>query len=299
MRKHIKRAIARCPKCRQAIFQDHPDIWCYQCGEPLPQEIKSKLMNPDTVVASSVDLVPTEIIVTELRNRAKWLRTIAATIMSGIIFFTLIGILIFLRAGYTARQETVTSTMLMEVEGVGEKLRRVRESLEKKGGPQAQTKTGSSPTNPRAPAVNANIKKEPELDTNQIIAVLQEIPSFEKTIEETTGALRHDLSENRVLVPILVSSISQRIGIIILLIFLLQILVPTYRYNIRLAAFYEARADALEIMSEIPDCPLDKLILILSPDTINFGKSIQTPTEHLLEVVKDAVKVGRPPDGIK
>lgn len=291
--KNRKRAIAKCPACHQGIFQNHPDSQCHKCNKPLPEEIIFKLKNPDSLESSSANLASTEIITIELRKRAAWLHIIAALIMGGIILLTLIGIFIFLKAGYTAQQETTTGTMLRAIDNVGLQLRRVGDSLEGKSGSQPQ------PANPRAPTPSAHMKPEPDLNADEIRNVLQQIPSFKKTIEEATGALKTDLGDNRVMVPILVSSTSQRIGIVVLLIFLIQILVPAYRYNIKLAAFYEARADALEMRSEIPDCPLDKLILLLSPDSINFGKGISSPTDNLLEVVKEAAKVGRPPDGIK
>lgn len=216
MLKNRKRAIAKCPACRRTIFPDHPDGWCHKCGKPLPQEIKSKLVNPDSPAGPPADLIPTERIVMELRARAAWLRTVAGIVMGGIIVLTLVGIFIFLQAGYNAQQETAAGTMLRAVENIGEDLKRVKDSLKNKRESAAQT---NPDLNPRAPTGGAPRKLEPDLDANQIMDVLNQIPSFEETVNTAIRTLREDLGGNNVTVPILVSTVSQRVGIIVLLIF--------------------------------------------------------------------------------
>lgn len=73
-----------------------------------------------------------------------------------------------------------------------------------------------------------------------------------------------------------------RIGIVLLLIFLVQHLVALVRYNLRLAAFYHARADAI-LMSEDKPLPhsesideLEQIMRCLSPDNVDFGRQPKT-----------------------
>jgi hypothetical protein len=79
-----------------------------------------------------------------------------------------------------------------------------------------------------------------------------------------------------------------RIGALAITFFLVSIIVPQYRYNIRLENFYNARADSLRMSSSVdfnsPD-DLGKIVNIMSPN-IDFGKAPAMPWEQLIEVVK-------------
>ncbi|HVE72381.1 MAG TPA: hypothetical protein VNI54_13540 [Thermoanaerobaculia bacterium] len=91
----------------------------------------------------------------------------------------------------------------------------------------------------------------------------------------------------------LISTVSTRIGAVLMLIFLVQILVGLYRYNMRLAAYYDARADALEVAS-IGDSGLDvhelhQLTQLWSPDEIRFGKEPQSPIDVAVEAARKAL----------
>src|ERR1044071_2940615 len=79
--------------------------------------------------------------------------------------------------------------------------------------------------------------------------------------------------------------ISIRIGIIFLVIVLLKILVSFYKYNIKLASFYESRRHALTL-SGIEDLKRVKVFsTILSIDKIDFEKETSDPNDFV-----DAIK---------
>jgi hypothetical protein len=63
-----------------------------------------------------------------------------------------------------------------------------------------------------------------------------------------------------------------------------------YRYNIRLFAFYMARADALMMKGELGRVSLIALASSLTPG-VDFGKTPQTPTEQILELLRVAASV--------
>ena len=73
--------------------------------------------------------------------------------------------------------------------------------------------------------------------------------------------------------------IATRIAIVGLLIYLVQILVNRYRYHLRLAKFYKARAQALRLIignteqqSAFSNASLSDLAMALSPESIQFDK---------------------------
>ena len=78
-----------------------------------------------------------------------------------------------------------------------------------------------------------------------------------------------------------------RFGTIILVIFLVSILVPLYRYNVRLGAYYDARADALALMggSNITAARFTEFADALTPSH-DFGKAPATPAQQVIELAK-------------
>jgi len=87
----------------------------------------------------------------------------------------------------------------------------------------------------------------------------------------------------------MVTTTTTRVGSVIILLFLVQVLVTLYRYNIRAAAFYDGRADAL-IMARREDTELGTLVEIFTPTTLDFGKMPSTPLHAVLETAKEALR---------
>jgi hypothetical protein len=79
-----------------------------------------------------------------------------------------------------------------------------------------------------------------------------------------------------------------RIGALVAMFFLVSILVPHYRYNIRMASFYEARSDAMELLSKSAGVDdFQKTFEMMTPN-IDFGKAPPTPLEQMAEAIKAA-----------
>jgi hypothetical protein len=83
---------------------------------------------------------------------------------------------------------------------------------------------------------------------------------------------------------VMVSTAITRIGAVLLLIFGVQVLINFYRYNLRLAACYEARADAIELLGDATIESLPPLVASLSADLIAFDKPPKTPTHELADL---------------
>jgi membrane protein YdbS with pleckstrin-like domain len=67
------------------------------------------------------------------------------------------------------------------------------------------------------------------------------------------------------------ASISIRLGVTVLLIFLVQLLFRVFKYLLRVAAFYNAKADAIEFWKMNPTQPLDKLMEVFTPDQYDIS----------------------------
>jgi hypothetical protein len=79
-----------------------------------------------------------------------------------------------------------------------------------------------------------------------------------------------------------------RFGGIGVILFLVSILVPVYRYNSRLSAFYLARADALIMCRDRGLADLATMAALLTP-TYEYEKGPSTTAETLSSLLKEGV----------
>jgi hypothetical protein len=86
-----------------------------------------------------------------------------------------------------------------------------------------------------------------------------------------------------------ISIISTRIGTVLLLIFLVQILVSLYRYTMKLSAFYNARADALDLLRYYALTDLENISRFLAADFVDFGKLPASPSQNAVELAKEVL----------
>jgi len=84
-------------------------------------------------------------------------------------------------------------------------------------------------------------------------------------------------------------NILTRFGAVVIVLFLTQILVSLYRYSMRLSAFYDSRADVLELAQESVD-QFAPIVALMSPDRYDFGKSPRLPTDVAIELARDVLK---------
>jgi hypothetical protein len=88
------------------------------------------------------------------------------------------------------------------------------------------------------------------------------------------------------------SMVSFRAGLVISAFFVMQILVSMFRYSLRLAAFYDARADALTLCDDGLTA-LDAMAKLFTPTDIDFGPAVRTPIGEMaamLHSLKDSLK---------
>ena len=85
----------------------------------------------------------------------------------------------------------------------------------------------------------------------------------------------------------ILSSLSTRIGSVLLIVFLVQILAGLYRYSARMAAHYESRGDMLSFGD---DAAKADPVRFLSTSQVDFGKSPRAPTGQIREIVGSTVE---------
>ena len=95
----------------------------------------------------------------------------------------------------------------------------------------------------------------------------------------------HGYSDTRYLIATAIT----RIGVILVIVFLVQILIGLYRYNTRLITFYSSRHDALQLWDGKP-ATIEKLQKIMSPN-IEFGREPKHPLEDLMRQLIAKVRV--------
>jgi hypothetical protein len=99
----------------------------------------------------------------------------------------------------------------------------------------------------------------------------------------------HGYSDTRYLIATAIT----RIGVILVIVFLVQILIGLYRYNTRLITFYSSRYDALQLWDG-KSATLEKLQKIMVPN-IEFGKEPKHPIEDLMRQVIAKLHIGNIP----
>jgi hypothetical protein len=148
-------------------------------------------------------------------------------------------------------------------------------------------------------------KKSPELAplSQQAVQLYQDIQDVDALIKDARGRVAqekylrtapipeghaNDNTEAKIDWPHVIEKNATRIGVLDAMFFLVTILVPQYRYSVKMANFYHARYDNLEMLPEqIGAEDFERVVSIMTPN-IDFGKSPPTPWEHILEVVKAA-----------
>ena len=78
-----------------------------------------------------------------------------------------------------------------------------------------------------------------------------------------------------------------RFGGVAVILFLISLLTPIYRYNVRVGTFYQARADTLLLSRDTYVQNFPEMIRLLTP-AYGFEKEPTTPVESVASFVKEA-----------
>ena len=90
----------------------------------------------------------------------------------------------------------------------------------------------------------------------------------------------------------LVSTSLVRFGGVAVTLFLMAVLVPVYRYNVRLSSYYLAMADALTLCKDVAVPNFRELAALLTPSIV-FDREPRTPVDAVSSIVKDAASLAK------
>jgi hypothetical protein len=88
-----------------------------------------------------------------------------------------------------------------------------------------------------------------------------------------------------------------RFGGVAVILFLISLLVPIYRYSVRLGTFYQARADALLLSRDTHVDNFSEMTRILTP-VHGFDKEPKTPVESVASFAKEASGLATKTSGV-
>jgi hypothetical protein len=250
----------------QFIKDLHPDEATCRCGDPVVQAV-----------------------VNGLRHRARRVRNTSGFVLMLIAVVLYLGFSTFTTAERSARE--VTSDR--DRSRLEELLKSERSALER--------------DQDRIEFLSRSLRQEsvpPEIATR----INKDIESLEKDIDRRNANIdkiftrlsdpqphaQNNDADNAA--KFALSLLSTKIGAVLLLVFGAQILVMLYRYNIRLGAFSDSRADMLQLADAKTLETRYGLATLLSPDALEFGKPPSSPSKHAVELAKEilsSIKSGK------
>ena len=81
-----------------------------------------------------------------------------------------------------------------------------------------------------------------------------------------------------------------RVGVVLIIVYLVQVLISLFRYNSRLITFYNARRDVLMLWDGKPE-HVDPLRGMMEPK-FDFGREPKHPIEDIIKQVVDKIPTG-------
>jgi hypothetical protein len=252
-----------------------------------------------------------------LKRRVIWHRATAAILMLAALLAIGGGIALIFYAGELAKQQRASDVESL-VERANELSRRadeIRSAAETEISNANSVEAEVRYINDTIHDTQANIDKEQDATKKQS---LTDALTNEKTrLADATSKLQNKDAEIRSIVskrdadlaPILESekqlnsqiagssavleynSILIRVAAVLLIVFLVQTFITIFRYITRLAAYYQARVDALQLVSgiDVSIADLQMLASIFSPETYDFGKLPRGPTEQALDLARTII----------
>ena len=225
--------------------------------------------NDSPAEGASTSLLGLSKVVDQLRERAARLR-LQAVFALFLLVSLLSGLWLFGYAGQLAIAEVRQTSLLFE-ERQADLLDKRRTLTSKLSILEEQIRVAKSASERRALEAELNDLKSEEMFLARQLASLSE----RQTNTKTQGTEQ------------LISVLTTRIGSVLLLLFLVQILVTLYRYSARLAAYYDARADALVLAPSFQSLSFPDLVSCFSPERLDFGRTPNTPLQHAIELAKE------------
>ena len=224
------------------------------------------------------------LIVHSLRLRARRLQNTARSVLFLIVATLFGGTAVFLTAGESARGESdPRRVVLSELERSISRLRSTARAAavaaavaeSSRAEVAADAAAADAAAVAAAAAAAAKELNDAEQERNELAAEIATTPGTQDNVPAYA-----------------ISVLSTRVGSVLLLVFLVQILTTLYRYNTRLSAFLDARADALQLAG-VGRTRFAQLVKLLSPDTVDYGRAPKSPARQAVALTENLRAAGR------
>jgi hypothetical protein len=229
-------------------------------------------------------------VISRLIIRALQLERRSAVILTGIVFMLICAALFIVFAGQITSLD-VSGTKLVSLaqsdvraaedelqavnSAIGDRARKLAAAKEQAA--KSQTDTKSLPTDSTFDDTNDDFLKT-KLEAKKLALTAANANLINVRARQYQDDRTKDQTSGEIL---LIQTSVTRFGVVLIMVFLVQILVNLYRYNMRLSAFYFGRADALILLNKGEDeLNLATLVELISPDKFDFGKSPRTPAQE-------------------
>ena len=229
-------------------------------------EHTEQLVNAELDASSSSPSI--KALVVSLRRRARFLRATSWITLFLSFLAIAFGLLVFTRAGEIAQRDILSQRLTEELYlskfRNAEALGRIQQLLQSSG-------------------------RDALSELEEIKTIRGEIERNSQRAEQALRSIESSGSNGQLL--FFLSTVSTRLGSVLILIFLVQILLSVYRYSVRLVSYYDSRADALLLYTGPDADQLQKLVSTLSAERVEFGKSPTTPAEQATELIKSVASL--------
>jgi hypothetical protein len=285
-------------KLKPALLKN---VWPFEFSEASSSGSQAAVVRE--MLASRTGLTPEKaalfdrfIVAEEIEERAERLRRRSSIILGSIALSLVVAAIIVIFAGrLTSIDAAAVSNIdkikaeLLEVErrfAVLYDVKRQLFSATIESQPSPNT-TDASKLRPRAETFPSSLGVPQDLAAvDQMILILNE---RQKRMNELLNdawmkelALERPYNDWRYIVATAIT----RVGVVLIIVFLVQILMGLYRYNTRLTTFYNSRKDLLRVWNgQTGD--LAKLSDILAPPRIDFGRDPKHPLEDIIRAIGD------------
>lgn len=131
------------------------------------------------------------------------------------------------------------------------------------------------------------LQTEKSMDTKKVNDIKIALEKFDNSINSLRAI--NDTS-NKESSLALISSITARVGAIVIIVFFVQILANLYKYNARLASFYVSRVNALALIPANLNFTLKDALDISATDNFDFSKAERPPTQQAVDLAKQILE---------
>ena len=226
----------------------------------------------DEIIEKKSDLNTIDSIKKKYENRVLSIRIMNFIIVLLIVCSTIVGMLIFVYAEDLAKTNTQYNRLLSDIT---ERLL-YSDRLNSDISGLFEKKTNEK-------LVNNQILNELKSTQESIQDYKQKLIDFKQkltTVEDTKKSIY-----------VFISTITNKVGSILILYFFIQILISFYRYNSKLLISYESKLSIIFLDKNLQDKKYKELEKIFTFNNIEFEKKDKAPVSEMMELLKEASSI--------